>query len=75
MSSNNFEIEEAICYSVKHIPSKSESQVKCKLDKNKLPKLISVKLLSGKVIPLDGVKKALAKIQKDYGRGEPNGIT
>ncbi len=60
-------------YLIKHLPSASRAQIQCRLDKDKNAKLMSVQLLSGKVISLKGVRDALLKIKKDYGTSKiPN---
>lgn len=59
----NSEIEETTIYIIKHISSASKAQVRFGLDKNKNPKLLSVQMLSGKVISLQGIKKALKQLQ------------
>jgi len=61
------EIEENRYYLIKHRCSASEAQVRCYLDKNKKAKLISVQLLTGKVISLQHIKDVLSKIKQDYG--------
>jgi len=74
MADSEIEEEESRFYLIKHDASKSKAQIKCALDKHMNAKLLSVQLLSGKVISLYGVKEALKKIKKDYGTpsNEPN---
>jgi len=68
------DIKETVLYLVKHKPSGSQIQVKCALDKKQNPKLLSVDLLSGKIIPLQGVKTALQKLKKDHSNTPPDQI-
>lgn len=67
MSDSEAEDEGLRLYLIKHRASSSQAQIRCILDKDKNAKLLSVQLLSGKVISLQGVKDALKKIKKDYG--------
>jgi hypothetical protein len=67
MSDSDIEDNGLRVYLIKHQASSSKVQVQCRLDEHKNAKLLSVQLLSGKVISLQGVKDALLKIKKDYG--------
>jgi hypothetical protein len=66
MSDSEIEDEGLRFYLIKHHPSASQAQIRCILDKDNNAKLLSVQLLSGKVISLKGVRDALKKIKKDY---------
>ena len=49
----------SVTFNIQHEESNSLSQVKCALDENKNAKLVSVSFISGNVISLELIKKAL----------------
>lgn len=59
-------------YTVIHEPSASITQVICILDRNKEPRITSIKLLYGKVAPLSGVKQALQQFKQERACNEPD---
>lgn len=61
-------------YLVRHNISASEAQIQCLLDSNKNLRISSVKMISGNIVALSGVRSALAHFQEECGlqNEEPN---
>jgi hypothetical protein len=58
-------------YLIKHKSSSSIAQLRLGLGQDKKPKILSVEMLAGKVIPLDSVKIAINKMQEKQIQNNP----
>lgn len=55
-----------IFYNIRHIPSGSKMQISCSRDNTGIPKISSVQMIFGNIIPLSGIKEALKTFDQKH---------